>query len=140
MQGVRCRPLPRGGAAVAAAGLTIDGGEAPETRMERLIRENPVVIFTRRGCCMCHVMKRLLATVGAHPTVIEVEGAEEEAAAALLLAAGGSPRSSSAAPRRRDRGAHGPPPQRPPRPQAQGGGRPLRLNHDDDDDDDDDDG
>lgn len=91
MQGVRCRPLPSGGAAVAAAGLTIDGGEAPETRMERLIRENPVVIFTRRGCCMCHVMKRLLATVGAHPTVIEVEGAEEEAAAALLLAAGGIP-------------------------------------------------
>ncbi|KAK6161967.1 hypothetical protein DH2020_001808 [Rehmannia glutinosa] len=33
----------------------------------------PVVIFSRSSCCMCHVMKRLLSTVGVHPTVIELE-------------------------------------------------------------------
>ncbi|XP_073006296.1 glutaredoxin-C7-like [Typha latifolia] len=90
MQGVSCQPFPSGSdpAAVgrrSVAALTIDGGEAPEKRIERLIREHPVVIFARRGCCMCHVMRRLLAAVGAHPTVIELEEAEE---AAAILAAG----------------------------------------------------
>ncbi|KAL0330696.1 UNVERIFIED_CONTAM: Glutaredoxin-C6 [Sesamum angustifolium] len=41
--------------------------------------ENPVIIFTRSSCCMCHVMKRLLSTIGVHPTVIELE--EDEIAA-----------------------------------------------------------
>uniref|UniRef100_A0A0V0GYR6 Putative glutaredoxin-C6-like n=1 Tax=Solanum chacoense TaxID=4108 RepID=A0A0V0GYR6_SOLCH len=49
-------------------------------RIRRLISENPVVIFTRSGCCMCHVMKRLLlSAVSVHPTVIQLE--EEEIAA-----------------------------------------------------------
>ncbi|KAH7681971.1 glutaredoxin 3 protein [Dioscorea alata] len=78
MQGIRVRPLMNGGEG-AKRGLTIDGGEAPEKRIERLIRENPVVIFSRRACCMCHVMRRLLATVGVHPTVIELEDAEAAA-------------------------------------------------------------
>ncbi|MCD7460291.1 Glutaredoxin-C6 [Datura stramonium] len=49
-------------------------------RILRLISENPVVIFTRSACCMCHVMKRLLlSAVNVHPTVIQLE--EEEIAA-----------------------------------------------------------
>ncbi|XP_008782514.2 monothiol glutaredoxin-S2-like [Phoenix dactylifera] len=107
MQEVRCRP-PAGGEVVAVAAaasggkrrgaaLSIDGAEPPEKWIERLIGENPVVIFSRRGCCMCHVMKRLLATVGVHPTVIELDEAEEAAAAASAavglpaLFIGGSP-------------------------------------------------
>nr|XP_009380452.1 PREDICTED: monothiol glutaredoxin-S2-like [Musa acuminata subsp. malaccensis] len=63
--------------------LSIDGAdEAPEVRVARLIRENPAVIFNRRECCMSHVMKRLLAVVGAHPAAIELQEADEEAAAA----------------------------------------------------------
>ncbi|KAJ0964574.1 hypothetical protein J5N97_025712 [Dioscorea zingiberensis] len=77
MQGLRVRQL------------TIDGGESPEKRIERLIRENPVIILSRRACCMCHVAKRLLANVGVHPTVIELEDAE--AAAVVPPAATGSP-------------------------------------------------
>ncbi|XP_010925460.1 glutaredoxin-C7 [Elaeis guineensis] len=103
MQGVSCWPLAGGEvvatatAAAAAAGvggkrrgaaLSIDGAEPPEERIERLIMENPVLIFSRRGCCMCHVMKSLLATVGVHPTVIELEEAEETAAAASAAAVG----------------------------------------------------
>ncbi|KAK8935968.1 Monothiol glutaredoxin-S2 [Platanthera zijinensis] len=65
-----------------AASLTIDGWEPPEKRMERVIAESPVVIFSRRSCCMCHVMKRLLVAVGVHPTVIELEEDEEAAAIA----------------------------------------------------------
>lgn len=89
MQGLRYRPLPNGPTPEPTittkrrqSPLSIDAAEPPEKRIERLITENPVVIFSRRSCCMCHVMKRLFVTVGAHPTVIELEEAEEEAAAA----------------------------------------------------------
>ncbi|KAM0903464.1 hypothetical protein ACQ4PT_018677 [Festuca glaucescens] len=70
-------------------GLTINppGGEPPAERIGRLVRESPVVIFARRGCCMCHVMRRLLAAVGAHATVIELDEAAEEAAASAAAAA-----------------------------------------------------
>ncbi|XP_039143464.1 glutaredoxin-C7-like [Dioscorea cayenensis subsp. rotundata] len=77
MQGLRVRPL------------TIDGGESPEKRIERQIRENPVVIFSRRACCMCHVAKRLLTNVGVHPTVIELD--DSEAVAVVPSATTGSP-------------------------------------------------
>ncbi|CAA2965500.1 glutaredoxin-C6-like [Olea europaea subsp. europaea] len=53
--------------------LAIDVAESPEMRIQRLISENPVIIFTRSSCCMCHVMKRLLSKVGVHPTVIELD-------------------------------------------------------------------
>uniref|UniRef100_A0ACD5TQ61 Uncharacterized protein n=1 Tax=Avena sativa TaxID=4498 RepID=A0ACD5TQ61_AVESA len=70
-------------------GLTINppGSEPPAERIGRLVRESPVVIFARRGCCMCHVMRRLLAAVGAHATVIELEEAAASAAAAATVPA-----------------------------------------------------
>lgn len=58
--------------------LAIDVTESTEMRIQRLISENPIVIFTRSSCCMCHVMKKLLSAIGVHPTVIELE--EEEIA------------------------------------------------------------
>uniref|UniRef100_A0A7C9D7T3 Glutaredoxin domain-containing protein n=1 Tax=Opuntia streptacantha TaxID=393608 RepID=A0A7C9D7T3_OPUST len=56
--------------------LAIDVAESPEVRIRRLISENPVVIFSRPSCCMCHVMKNLLHTVGVHPTVIALDDYE----------------------------------------------------------------
>lgn len=53
--------------------LAIDVSESTEVRIQRLISENPAVIFSRSSCCMCHVMKNLLYTIGVHPTVIELE-------------------------------------------------------------------
>ncbi|KAJ8558306.1 hypothetical protein K7X08_005072 [Anisodus acutangulus] len=53
--------------------LAISVAESTEMRIQRLITENPVVIFTRSSCCMCHVMKKLLSAIGVHPTVIELE-------------------------------------------------------------------
>ncbi|KAL2525635.1 Glutaredoxin-C6 [Abeliophyllum distichum] len=53
--------------------LAISVAESTEMRIQRLIHENPVIIFSRSSCCMCHVMKLLLSTVGVHPTVIELE-------------------------------------------------------------------
>ncbi|KAJ4708215.1 Glutaredoxin [Melia azedarach] len=56
--------------------LSIDGEESTETKIQRLISEHPVIIFSRSSCCMCHVMRKLLATIGVHPTVIELDDHE----------------------------------------------------------------
>ncbi|XP_052202618.1 glutaredoxin-C9-like [Diospyros lotus] len=49
------------------------------TRAQRLVAENAVIVFARRGCCMCHVVKRLLLGHGVNPTVVEIEEQEEPA-------------------------------------------------------------
>lgn len=54
----------------------MDLDESAETRIQRLITEHPVIIFTRSSCCMCHVMRNLLATIGVHPTVIQLDDHE----------------------------------------------------------------
>ncbi|CAL0332714.1 unnamed protein product [Lupinus luteus] len=53
--------------------FSIDVHESTEARIQRLISEHPVIIFTQSSCCMCHVMKKLLATIGVNPTVIELD-------------------------------------------------------------------
>ncbi|PIN13230.1 Glutaredoxin [Handroanthus impetiginosus] len=79
MQGLRrYAPLTDGGvrlelAPTTTSPLAIDLAESTEMRIQRLISENSVVIFSRRSCCMCQVMKYLLSAVGVHPTVIELE-------------------------------------------------------------------
>ncbi|KAK7321588.1 hypothetical protein VNO77_32386 [Canavalia gladiata] len=60
----------------SSSSLSIDVDESTETRLHRLISEHPVIIFTRSSCCMCHVMKKLLATIGVNPTVIELDDHE----------------------------------------------------------------
>lgn len=71
-----------GGAATAP--LSIDGVETVEARVGRLIAENPVVIVSRSSCCMCHVMKRLLAAIGVHPMVVELDDGEIDSAVESL--------------------------------------------------------
>ncbi|KAK4277337.1 hypothetical protein QN277_015350 [Acacia crassicarpa] len=60
----------------SSSSLSIDVDESAEARIQRLISEHPVIIFSRSSCCMCHVMKKLLATIGVHPTVIELDDQE----------------------------------------------------------------
>ncbi|KAJ4914864.1 Monothiol glutaredoxin-S13 [Raphanus sativus] len=38
-----------------------------------LVMENAVVVFARRGCCMGHVVKKLLLTHGVNPLVVEID-------------------------------------------------------------------
>ncbi|KAL4385958.1 hypothetical protein GQ457_09G002730 [Hibiscus cannabinus] len=59
-------------------GLVADGGTGND--MKKLVEENAVVVFGRRGCCMCHVVMRLLLGHGVNPVVFEVEEGKEEAA------------------------------------------------------------
>ncbi|XP_008798271.1 monothiol glutaredoxin-S9-like [Phoenix dactylifera] len=57
------------------------GGGGGGGGMVRLVAENPVLVVGRRGCCMCHVVKRLLLGLGVNPAVFEVA---EDAEAALV--------------------------------------------------------
>ncbi|URE30340.1 Glutaredoxin [Musa troglodytarum] len=58
--------------------------------MRRMVAENPVVVMGRRGCCMCHVARRLLLGLGVNPTVCEF--GDEAAGEAVALAGGGDVR------------------------------------------------
>ncbi|KAJ7299470.1 hypothetical protein O6H91_Y225400 [Diphasiastrum complanatum] len=42
-------------------------------KIEGLITEQPVIIFSTSSCCMCHVMKQLLFSLGVNPTVHELD-------------------------------------------------------------------
>ncbi|KAI4319764.1 hypothetical protein MLD38_033326 [Melastoma candidum] len=47
--------------------------------VRRLVKENAVIVFGKRGCCMIHVVRRLLLCLGVNPTVREVGEGEESA-------------------------------------------------------------
>ncbi|CAM0905346.1 unnamed protein product [Alopecurus aequalis] len=62
-------------------------------RVARMASGNAVVVFSASGCCMCHVVKRLLLGLGVGPTVYELDqmggaGREIQAALAQLLSPG----------------------------------------------------
>ncbi|XP_062190430.1 glutaredoxin-C9-like isoform X2 [Phragmites australis] len=64
-------------------------------RVARMASGNAVVVFSASGCCMCHVVKRLLLGLGVGPTVYELDqlggaggGREIQAALAQLLPPG----------------------------------------------------
>ncbi|TYJ02308.1 hypothetical protein E1A91_A13G218800v1 [Gossypium mustelinum] len=69
-------PMMTTTAALTSAALSFDEEESMEARIRRLISEHPVIIFSRSSCCMCHVMKKLLVTIGVHPTVIQLDDHE----------------------------------------------------------------
>ncbi|XP_057471311.1 glutaredoxin-C9-like [Actinidia eriantha] len=48
--------------------------------LQKLVSENPVIVFGRSGCCMCHVVKRLLLGHGVNPLVVAVDDPWEVAA------------------------------------------------------------
>lgn len=44
-----------------------------------MVSENAVIVFAKRGCCMSHVVKRLLLGLGTNPCVYEVDEGDDEA-------------------------------------------------------------
>lgn len=48
------------------------GGSCVSEELKRMVAEKPVLVVGRRGCCMCHVVKRLLQGLGVNPAVCEV--------------------------------------------------------------------
>jgi glutaredoxin 3 len=49
--------------------------------VRQVVQDNPVVVVGRKGCCMSHVVSRLLQGLGVNPTVYEVLTEEETAVA-----------------------------------------------------------
>ncbi|RZC50883.1 hypothetical protein C5167_019307 [Papaver somniferum] len=49
-----------------------------KTMVKSMVTENAVIIFGRRGCCMSHVVKRLLLASGVNPAIYEVDREEDE--------------------------------------------------------------
>lgn len=60
----------------------VDGGGS--NNVVRMVTENAVIVIGRRGCCMCHVVKRLLQGLGVNPPVHEVAEEDEVAVAEEL--------------------------------------------------------
>uniref|UniRef100_A0A0E0Q428 Glutaredoxin domain-containing protein n=1 Tax=Oryza rufipogon TaxID=4529 RepID=A0A0E0Q428_ORYRU len=53
-------------------------------RVARMASGNAVVVFSASGCCMCHVVKRLLLGLGVGPAVYELDQLPPAAASQLL--------------------------------------------------------
>lgn len=79
-------PSPAAGAALSpatqAAGVKI-------AVLSKAVAENPVVVLGLRGCCMVHVVRRLLQGQGVNPVVYEVGDDAEAAAVAREIAGDG---------------------------------------------------
>ncbi|CAL4894855.1 unnamed protein product [Urochloa decumbens] len=50
---------------------------AAREEVRRAVAESPVLVVGRRGCCLSHVVKRLLQGLGVNPAVHEVAGEAE---------------------------------------------------------------
>ncbi|KAJ8470151.1 hypothetical protein OPV22_024494 [Ensete ventricosum] len=84
-----------------AEGMVMMKRSGPYERVARMASGNAVVVFSVSGCCMCHVVKRLLLGLGVGPTVYELDqlgkgGREIQAVLSHLLSAA-SPSVSAAA-------------------------------------------
>jgi glutaredoxin-like protein len=67
-------------AAVAAAAERLPAQQpaaAAREEVRRAVAESPVLVVGRRGCCLSHVVKRLLQGLGVNPAVHEVAGEVE---------------------------------------------------------------
>ncbi|KAF8732279.1 hypothetical protein HU200_016259 [Digitaria exilis] len=74
----------------------VAGGGGGGIRVARMASGNAVVVFSSSGCCMCHVVKRLLLGLGVGPTVYELDhlspgGRDIQAALSQLLPPGHPP-------------------------------------------------
>ncbi|KAF9663173.1 hypothetical protein SADUNF_Sadunf17G0010800 [Salix dunnii] len=58
---------------VAAAQEVLKGSR----NMSKMVQENAIIVFARRGCCMSHVVNRLLLGLGVNPAVYEIDEADE---------------------------------------------------------------
>ncbi|XP_064972950.1 monothiol glutaredoxin-S3-like [Musa acuminata AAA Group] len=89
--------IPYGNGRAWPSEVDLTSSDAPEFgesskgvgEIKRAVEENPVVVVGRRGCCMVHVVRKLLLGQGVNPVVCEVgEDADEAALMAGLQEAG----------------------------------------------------
>ncbi|KAG4945640.1 hypothetical protein AAZX31_15G075900 [Glycine max] len=73
---------------MAHAGGIKEFNLANPSNVAAMVSESAVVIIGKRGCCMCHVVKRLLQGLGVNPPVYEVDEDHEAAVARHLFPQG----------------------------------------------------
>ncbi|XP_015055329.1 glutaredoxin-C9-like [Solanum pennellii] len=56
-----------------SSSLTINQINYSKGNFKKTVTENAVIVFRRRGCCMSHVIKRLLQCLGANPVMYDIE-------------------------------------------------------------------
>lgn len=56
-----------------------------EKMILNMVSENAVIVIGKRGCCMSHVVKRLLQSLGVNPAIHEVEEEKDEVCVAKEL-------------------------------------------------------
>ncbi|RVW83242.1 Glutaredoxin-C9 [Vitis vinifera] len=87
-------PTTGGGSFVGLSSATIKSSDVPMdpgvgmkdvTCVTKMVSKNAVIVFGRRGCCMCHVVMRLLLGLGVNPTVFEVDEEDEATVVDELL-------------------------------------------------------
>ncbi|XP_051128765.1 glutaredoxin-C9-like [Andrographis paniculata] len=64
-------------AAAAAPGGSGDPAASGAKSARKVVEENAAVVFARKGCCMCHVIKLLLHGHGVNPTILQVDEQRE---------------------------------------------------------------
>ncbi|KAK1405264.1 Glutaredoxin domain-containing protein [Heracleum sosnowskyi] len=48
-----------------------------EDELKKMVSQNAVIVFGKRGCCMIHVVTRLLQGQGVNPAVYEIDDKDE---------------------------------------------------------------
>ncbi|KAA0067472.1 glutaredoxin-C9-like [Cucumis melo var. makuwa] len=67
---------PWAGSVGGSASMPSEGG-GRRRDVVASVSESAAIVFARRGCCMSHVVKRLLLGLGANPAVYEVDEEHE---------------------------------------------------------------
>ncbi|KAL2483360.1 Glutaredoxin-C9 [Forsythia ovata] len=63
-------------------------GQTETGDFKNMVKDNAVIVFGKRGCCMSHVVKRLLQALGVNPAVYEVDEEDESDVVVELKAIG----------------------------------------------------
>ncbi|WOL14526.1 monothiol glutaredoxin-S9-like [Canna indica] len=82
IDGSSTSPTPSSSSSSSSSGSSFGGGELGGIR--QMVAENPVIVLARKGCCMCHVARRLLLGLGVNPAVYEF-GEESASEAAVMI-------------------------------------------------------
>ncbi|KAL6197205.1 hypothetical protein ACLB2K_032817 [Fragaria x ananassa] len=59
--------------------VSVSASTTVAASVQKLVSENAVIVVGRRGCCMSHVVTRLLLGHGVNPTVFDVDEDDEAA-------------------------------------------------------------
>ncbi|KAK7400634.1 hypothetical protein VNO78_11862 [Psophocarpus tetragonolobus] len=76
-------PVAERGAPPSAGGSGGANG-AEQANVVKMVSENPVIVIGTRGCCMCHVVQKLLQGLGVNPPMYEVDEADQADVANVL--------------------------------------------------------